>query len=96
MARTKPPGISGPMSGGPGAAAARYAGARVHRVEDPRLVTGHGTFVDDVVWPRCLSTRAPCSNDRVSRICHPTRKSATSQLRATMSGRVRRSHSSRR
>ena len=29
--------------------AARYAGSRVHRVEDERLLTGHGTFVDDVV-----------------------------------------------
>ena len=29
-------------------AAARYAGTRVHRVEDGRLLTGAGTFVDDV------------------------------------------------
>lgn len=28
--------------------AARYAGTRVQRVEDGRLLTGHGTFVDDV------------------------------------------------
>jgi aerobic carbon-monoxide dehydrogenase large subunit len=35
-------------------AAARYAGARVHRVEDERLLTGHGTFVDDVVRPGML------------------------------------------
>ena len=27
---------------------ARYAGTRVPRVEDTRLLTGHGTFVDDV------------------------------------------------
>ncbi|HEX9031162.1 MAG TPA: xanthine dehydrogenase family protein molybdopterin-binding subunit [Streptosporangiaceae bacterium] len=37
-----------------GAVAARYAGARVPRVEDPRLLTGHGTFVDDVVRPGML------------------------------------------
>jgi carbon-monoxide dehydrogenase large subunit len=30
------------------AGSARYAGARVHRVEDYRLLTGRGTFVDDV------------------------------------------------
>ena len=35
-------------------AAARYAGSRVHRVEDARLLTGHGTFVDDVVRPGML------------------------------------------
>ncbi len=29
----------------------RYAGARVPRVEDSRLLTGHGTFVDDVQRP---------------------------------------------
>src|SRR5437764_13649773 len=34
--------------------AARYAGTRVHRVEDERLLTGHGTFVDDVVRPGML------------------------------------------
>jgi len=32
-----------------GIGAARYAGARVHRVEDARLLTGRGTYVDDVV-----------------------------------------------
>ncbi|MFA1546230.1 xanthine dehydrogenase family protein molybdopterin-binding subunit [Actinomadura chokoriensis] len=40
------------MSAAP--AAARYAGTRVPRVEDPRLLTGHGTFVDDVVRPGML------------------------------------------
>ncbi len=34
--------------------AARYVGARVARVEDARLLTGHGTFVDDIVLPRML------------------------------------------
>jgi carbon-monoxide dehydrogenase large subunit len=29
----------------------RYVGARVHRVEDARLLTGKGTFVDDVTRP---------------------------------------------
>ncbi len=35
-------------------AAARFTGSRVHRVEDARLLTGHGTFVDDVVRPGML------------------------------------------
>jgi carbon-monoxide dehydrogenase large subunit len=35
-------------------AAARYVGSRVNRVEDARLLTGHGTFVDDVVRPGML------------------------------------------
>jgi carbon-monoxide dehydrogenase large subunit len=34
--------------------AARYAGARVPRVEDARLLTGRGTFVDDVAVPGML------------------------------------------
>ncbi|HEX3713818.1 MAG TPA: xanthine dehydrogenase family protein molybdopterin-binding subunit [Trebonia sp.] len=34
--------------------AARYAGSRVHRVEDARLLTGAGTFVDDISRPGML------------------------------------------
>jgi carbon-monoxide dehydrogenase large subunit len=34
--------------------ATRYAGSRVQRVEDRRLLTGRGTFVDDVVRPGML------------------------------------------
>ena len=34
--------------------AARYAGTRVARVEDARLLTGHGTFVDDIALPGML------------------------------------------
>lgn len=34
--------------------AARYSGMRVARVEDARLLTGHGTFVDDVRIPGLL------------------------------------------
>jgi carbon-monoxide dehydrogenase large subunit len=34
--------------------ATRYAGRRIARVEDARLLTGQGTFVDDVVRPRML------------------------------------------
>jgi carbon-monoxide dehydrogenase large subunit len=33
---------------------ARYVGARVGRVEDARLLTGHGTFVDDIDLPGTL------------------------------------------
>ncbi len=34
--------------------AARYVGARVNRIEDARLLTGHGTFVDDISRPGML------------------------------------------
>jgi aerobic carbon-monoxide dehydrogenase large subunit len=34
--------------------AARYAGSRVQRVEDARLLTGTGTFVDDITRPGML------------------------------------------
>jgi len=48
--------------------AARYTGARVHRVEDARLLTGHGTFVDDVVRPGMLHAcfvRSPFPRARI-------------------------------
>ena len=42
------------MTDTPHAGATRYAGSRVQRVEDPRLLTGHGTFVDDIQLPGML------------------------------------------
>ncbi len=36
------------------AGAARYAGTRVAWVEDARLLTGHGTYVDDIALPGML------------------------------------------
>ncbi|MWA02511.1 molybdopterin-dependent oxidoreductase [Actinomadura sp. LD22] len=56
-----------PATGAP-AAAARYAGTRVPRVEDPRLLTGHGTYVDDVVRPGTLHAcfvRSPLARARI-------------------------------
>jgi carbon-monoxide dehydrogenase large subunit len=49
-------------------AAARYAGTRVHRVEDARLLTGRGTFVADVVRPGMLHAsfvRSPFARARI-------------------------------
>ena len=49
-------------------AAARYIGSRVHRVEDARLLTGRGTFVDDVVRPGMLHAsfvRSPFARARI-------------------------------
>ncbi|MBV9255208.1 MAG: xanthine dehydrogenase family protein, partial [Actinobacteria bacterium] len=57
-----------PDLGALGAGSTRYAGARVHRVEDARLLTGHGTFVDDVVRPRMLHAcfvRSPVARARI-------------------------------
>ena len=52
-------------------AAARYVGTRVHRVEDPRLLRGRGTFVDDVVRPgmaHAVFLRSPFARARIRRI----------------------------
>ncbi|MEZ5143463.1 MAG: xanthine dehydrogenase family protein molybdopterin-binding subunit [Acidimicrobiales bacterium] len=46
----------------------RYAGTRVRRVEDSRLLTGRGTFVDDVERPRLLHAcfvRSPLACGRI-------------------------------
>ena len=53
------------------APAARYAGTRVPRVEDTRLLTGHGTYVDDIVRPGMLHAcfvRSPFAHARINRI----------------------------
>ena len=48
--------------------AARYTGTRVHRVEDPRLLQGRGTFVDDITRPGMLHAcfvRSPFARARI-------------------------------
>jgi carbon-monoxide dehydrogenase large subunit len=50
---------------------ARYAGTRVSRVEDARLLTGRGTFVDDVSLPGMLHAcfvRSPLARAAIKRI----------------------------
>ena len=49
----------------------RYAGRRVPRVEDSRLLTGRGTFVDDVTRPGMLHAcfvRSPFAHARIKSI----------------------------
>jgi carbon-monoxide dehydrogenase large subunit len=49
----------------------RYAGSRVPRVEDARLLTGHGTYTDDVTLPGTLHAafvRSPFARARVRAI----------------------------
>jgi carbon-monoxide dehydrogenase large subunit len=49
----------------------RYAGARVDRVEDARLLSGAGTFVDDVTRPGMLHAcfvRSPVARGRIESI----------------------------
>jgi carbon-monoxide dehydrogenase large subunit len=56
------------MDPAPASVAARYVGTRVPRVEDERLLTGHGTFVDDIVRPGMLHAcfvRSPFARARV-------------------------------
>ncbi|HUO39886.1 MAG TPA: xanthine dehydrogenase family protein molybdopterin-binding subunit [Mycobacterium sp.] len=53
------------------AVAARYAGTRVQRVEDTRLLTGHGVFVDDISRPGMLHAcfvRSPYARARINGI----------------------------
>ena len=37
-----------------GTTAARYVGARVQRLEDPRLLAGRGSYIDDHAMPGML------------------------------------------
>jgi carbon-monoxide dehydrogenase large subunit len=51
--------------------ATRYAGTRVPRVEDNRLLTGRGTFVDDVTRPGMLHAcfvRSPFARAKINGI----------------------------
>ena len=51
--------------------ASRYAGTRVQRVEDTRLLTGRGTFVDDISRPGMLHAcfvRSPFARARINGI----------------------------
>lgn len=55
----------------PGIGAARLIGQRVPRKEDGRLLTGRGTFVDDVVLPGMLHVafvRSPIARGRITAI----------------------------
>src|ERR1700741_1646659 len=55
----------------PSAPAPRYAGSRVQRVEDGRLLTGRGCFVDDVTRPGMLHAcfvRSPFARARINGI----------------------------
>ncbi len=49
----------------------RYFGAEVHRAEDPRLITGQGRFIDDIVLPGMLEAafvRATQAHARIQSI----------------------------
>src|SRR5437867_4293413 len=54
-----------------GVGAARFIGQRLPRKEDPRLLTGKGTFVDDVGLPGMLHVafvRSPIARGRIRSI----------------------------
>src|SRR5262247_4772607 len=49
----------------------RYTGARIKRLEDPRLVTGRGRYLDDLALPRMLFAsfvRSPHAHARIVRV----------------------------
>ena len=51
--------------------AGRYVGARMQRREDPRLLTGHGVYVDDIRLPGMLHAtfvRSPLAHALISSI----------------------------
>lgn len=51
-----------------GISAARFIGERVPRKEDGRLLTGRGTFVDDIILPgmlHCAFVRSPIARGRI-------------------------------
>lgn len=55
----------------PETVATRYAGRRVERVEDTRLLTGRGTYVDDITRPGMLHAcfvRSPYAHAKFTRI----------------------------
>ena len=65
------PATTGTTSTALPAAAVRYAGARIGRVEDARLLTGTGTFVDDVSRPGMLHAcfvRSPFARARIDAV----------------------------
>jgi carbon-monoxide dehydrogenase large subunit len=51
--------------------AGRFVGQSVRRREDPRLLTGHGRFVDDVMFPgmlHCTFVRSDIARGRITRV----------------------------
>jgi aerobic carbon-monoxide dehydrogenase large subunit len=49
----------------------RYTGARIKRLEDPRLLTGRGRYLDDLALPRMLAAsfvRSPHAHARIVRV----------------------------
>ena len=63
--------MTAPTSPSVPSGAARYAGARIGRVEDARLLAGTGTFVDDVARPGMLHAcfvRSPFARARIEAI----------------------------
>jgi carbon-monoxide dehydrogenase large subunit len=63
--------MNAPETLGKGSGAARFIGERMPRKEDGRLLTGRGTFVDDVVLPGMLHVafaRSPIARGRIRSI----------------------------
>ncbi|GAA1239481.1 molybdopterin-dependent oxidoreductase [Prauserella halophila] len=49
----------------------KYTGKSQQRIEDPRLLTGHGTYIDDITVPRMIEgavLRSPVAHARITRI----------------------------
>lgn len=69
-------------------AAARYVGQSVKRKEDPRLVTGRGRYIDDVVFPgtwHVAFLRSPVARGRIVRL-DTTAAAALEGVHAVLTG----------
>src|SRR5438132_10673986 len=67
--------------------ATRYFGERIRRNEDPRLLTGGGTFVDDITLPDLLHAallRSPHAHARVHRVDTGGRRRSPVSSRCTL------------
>ncbi len=58
--------------------ATRWFGAPVQRTEDPRLLRGKGTYVDDIDLPEMLHAAVLRSPHARARILHPCQASMPS------------------
>ena len=59
---------------------ARAVGARVLRAEDPRILTGRGRYVDDIVVPGCPARGVPAEPDPPRHDCVPSTSQRPRQL----------------
>src|SRR3979411_1540261 len=61
-------------------AISQMIGAKIHRREDPHLITGNGQYIEDLVRPGTLTmavVRSPHAHARITRIDTPAARAMT-------------------